>query len=184
MTPTTLLLGIDPGWSNLGLALLVPEGDKYTNLFSGTYAPGKYAKPEDFVQEIPHIVLKQTTESLVYVTLERYVAYAGVHTVESENINNLIGMIRMKMFLDPGKPSVFLPRAIEWKTFLVKTLAKHYGFSNPSDDLDKKFSLAAAKFLLTNPGSIQNHHVADAVCLAVIPCLHQKHSKPTIESKK
>lgn len=169
-----LFLGIDPGWSNLGLALLAPKGDKYVNLFSSTYAPGTYKKPEDFVEEIPHIVLKQTTENLVYVTVERYVAYAGVHTVESENINNLIGMIRMKMFLDPGKPAVFLPRAIEWKTFLVKTLAKNLGFSNPSNELDKKFSLAAARFLVTNPETIKNHHEADAICLAVIPDLHQR----------
>lgn len=190
MTQPPVLVGIDPGWVNLGLAVLIPEpgGVKYRKVFSAVYDPSK--APEAFVESLPIILLGAlpgipTDYGETSLTVERYVPYAGVTTQITEDLTMLIGMIRMKFYslglqsCPPAPISVRLTRAIDWKTYLAKTLSKNEGFSNPSNsaELDKVFSKAAAEFLLVNPESIETSHEADAICLAALPHLAKRYEQ-------
>ena len=113
------------------------------------------------------------SQQIENVCIERYAPYANIKTAESENITNLIGMLRMNFYIDPLVSDIILIRAIDWKMEVVKLLNKYFGFENPSSDLNKKFSLAAAKFICTNPEVIKNDHEADAVLLAALPLLRK-----------
>lgn len=172
--------GIDPGWINLGLAIVHKNEEDWrvTIDHCSTYNPS--TAPLEFAAGITQIALKElplpfSSYSLNHVVIERYVPYAGTYTAEAENINMLIGMICQEFYRASclGEKPLFpsLLRAVEWKTSFVKYLNKNYGFNNPSPSLDKKFSIAAAKFLVTNPEMIKTDHEADAVCLAAIPFL-------------
>lgn len=172
-------VGIDPGWNNLGLAI-VQETDDFKVKVLKVSTEDVSQLPEKFVRSIPETIMASLDgpppEYEVFsFTVERYVPYANVMTGESENITMVIGMIRQLCYdlnnhLGSGI-KLSLLRAIDWKTYLVKVLNKYWGFSNPSFDLDKKFSLAAAKFISINPETITNDHIADAVCLAALPLI-------------
>lgn len=176
-------LGIDPGKVNLGAAVVEDCGVHIESPLAGmpnltllgcrTSNPSSSLSLENSVVETFEWAgdYKYDSAKKDYLTLERYAAYQGVVTSESENITSLIGIYRGFYFAE----SMTLPtlyRAIDWKIKLVQLLNSKYGFENPSTKLDKKFSLAAAKFIITtNKELITNDHEADATCLAAMPFL-------------
>lgn len=185
MTNQTFHLGIDPGWRNLGYALLSENSQGELSLVqSGTDDVSKDAVmySSSFAAKL-HSVVAPSSGLLRNFTMERYVSYQGVNTAESESILMTIGSLRQAMLpwvretpAGLGLGQLRMVRAIDWKTILVKILVKHYGFDNPSTSLDKKFSVAAAKCVLNGRGSFNNDHEADAVCLAALPALRSKHA--------
>jgi hypothetical protein len=88
-------------------------------------------------------------------------------TTESETITMMIGALILGTDYYTSH-EVRLFRAIDWKMNIVKALFKKQGFQNPSDKLDKKFSIAAAK-AVANVKEIKTDHEADAICLAGLP---------------
>lgn len=175
-------VGIDPGWTNLGLAL-VGKGPKGLFLcMSKTLCPRDLGGQDSISKAVGYYVQKALTEEgtktdaayppalnhLDHLVIERYVSYNGVQTSESENILMLIGALResLRSFY---APELTLYRAIDWKMKLVKHLVRTKGFDNPSNSLDKKFSIAAAKSCLDVKGEFESDHEADAICLASIP---------------
>lgn len=169
---TQFSMGIDPGWKNLGYAVVELKRTGEIGLFkSGTMNPSTLGQ----VDSVQYLLENLPSPNLL--TMERYVSYKGVHTSESENIVMLIGGINYAFQIEPtvlqSNPS--LVRAIEWKTELVKLLFKHKGFDNPSTSLDKKFSIAAAKACLDIPGEFKSDHEADAICLACLPLLRERY---------
>lgn len=169
----TLSLGIDPGWKNLGLAIVTGDGEDYRVKvsYSKVCNPSVWDPLESFVDEAILGPIFHLSNGLIdYETVvERYVAYENVRSAEAENINNLIGMIRIGVYGDKRGSAPTLYRAIEWKVKLSQLLCKHTGFQNPSLTLDKKFSIAAAKAVLKEPYEIKTDHEADAICLAAFP---------------
>lgn len=172
-----MLLGIDPGWKNLGAAVLLNQDKELRLLRSWTWdvSGGPTNVPGDILQVMDNA---RPTD----VTIERYVPYNNTFSAEAENITMLIGGLRQR-FSEEGA-DVYLVRAIDWKTALVKILVKYYGFDNPSTSLDKKFSVAAAKCLLKLDNLNITDHEADAICLAAFPLLCSWHKVPTAENGK
>jgi hypothetical protein len=159
-------IGIDPGWASFGLAefkesalIKVKGGDipKASLLtFSGVPRDKGLTK---FIENLPVQVTSQTK-----VVIERYVAYTGVSSAASEYILMLIGALQFH-FESQGA-TVKMVRAIDWKPLLCKYLVKEKGFSNPSKDLDKKFSVAAAECITGQ--RYKSDHEADAICLGFL----------------
>jgi hypothetical protein len=161
-------LGIDPGWKNLGIAVVSFDGNNIALEHCRTENPSQYP--------FPQAVLSLTSLGIVptYTGLERYVSYKGVNTAEAENILMLIGALRFKLTTLAGSDTL-LYRAIDWKTELVKSLVKLKQFDNPSMDLDKKFSIAAANACLDiNTKGFNTDHEADAICIASRPFIREK----------
>ena len=168
-------IGIDPGWKNLGFAVsyLNTHTGKVHKSFTCTYNPSSFSNINEFITHLDCDL--ELTENLVSVTIERYVAYEGIHTSEAENINLVIGALihyfggtNSKWAIEP-----VLVRAVDWKMKLVKALFKKKGFNNPSSSLDKKFSIAAAKAVIDyEDGKVEElatDHEADALCLSTLP---------------
>jgi len=168
-------IGIDPGWKNLGLAIVKEDESGLALVLSQTLNPSSRGLHKA-VHDIKSII-QQATSSVAPIpaAIERYVSYNNVLTAESENILMLIGGVSC-MLEDAGCP-VFLHRAIDWKMELVKLLVKNKGFDNPSSTLDKKFSVAAAKACLDVQGEFNDHHEADAICLASVCLLKDRYAK-------
>jgi Holliday junction resolvasome RuvABC endonuclease subunit len=167
-------LGFDPGWKNLGGALVKQVEGKLSLVSSQALNPSSY-KPGEMISGMVGEFWTQSPTLLDYVSIERYVSYKNVLTPESEHILMLIGGLREFCYdfvADSGRVQLF--RAIDWKTELVKTLVKLKQFDNPSQSLDKKFSIAAAKACLDEPTEIQTDHEADAICLACLPFLRER----------
>lgn len=179
-------LGIDPAWKNLGVSLVREdvETGELSLVRSTVMNPSGYPTIPLFVSELHHWVWNEilgdrdgdedlSDALLESVTIERFVAYAGVSTAETENICMIIGGLQQAMFAEWGCHSLML-RAIDWKTTLVKELFKRKGFENPSVKLDKKFSIAAAKACLDEEVKFATDHEADATCLAAYPVMTRK----------
>jgi Holliday junction resolvasome RuvABC endonuclease subunit len=169
-------IGIDPGWKNLGLAVLTKnlETNEIKLVKSKVFNVSEFGSISKFVDVLDEFI----TPLILHVdsvTIERYVTYAGVNTAESENICMVIGALTYYFAgsLSWGKEPL-LVRAIDWKTTLVKTLVKKKKFDNPSDKLDKKFSIAAAKACLDEEVKFDTDHEADAICLAAYQPLTKK----------
>lgn len=160
-------LGIDPGWKNLGYAIV------YNSLKDGIrLVEASTLNPSDNPVKVIHKLRADLRKyGPRYACIERYVSYQGVTSAETENILMLIGGMYYQT-IDEGT-FVHTVRAIDWKTDLVKNLVIAKGFDNPSSSLDKKFSMAAAKACLTE-GDFKNDHEADAICLACSPILAEK----------
>lgn len=169
-------IGVDPGWKNLGLSIV--EEDTETGLLrlltSKVMDPSSYLSISKFIEDLDKLI----TPLILHadsVTIERYVAYAGVNTAESENICMVIGALSYYFASTQyWNKEPLLLRAIDWKTTLVKVLFKKKKFDNPSDKLDKKFSIAAAKCCLDETTDFPNDHEADATCLAAYQVLTYK----------
>lgn len=157
------VLGIDPGWKNLGLAIVEEVEKPFRVKVNSSAVLDVSSGTEGWVDKIGEL-----DDSIDSVCIERYVPYAGIREAESENINMTIGMIRMKFFLSSGKPPVYMYRAFDWKVKIIQILSKYSNFENPSSQLDKKFSLYAAKFITENENKITTHE-ADAICIAALP---------------
>lgn len=165
MEKAKVIVGIDPGWKNLGIALLSVNTDSsLTFVSSKTYNPSSYVNLNEFISALKKEFLLDYDVQTAHI--ERYVPYAGTFTSESENVNQIIGALSFYL-IDAYSCPIRLSRVIDWKKKLVKELYKSKGFSNPSTSLDKKFSMAAAKACvdLSSCGKITDHE-ADAICLA------------------
>lgn len=155
-----MYLGIDPGWTNLGYAIV----DNDRSVASGTLSPkdlgigGTVDYLESVLKEFP-------VDGLV---IERYVAYEGKHNAASEYILEVIGALIY--FAHLKKLPCRMVRAIDWKPFLAKHLFKTKGFKNSSKSFDKQFSVAAAKCILSasEGGTKIDSHQADAACLSYL----------------
>lgn len=196
-------LGIDPGTTNLGMAVVqeCEEPGKVRVFSTGYHEPFSFGKGNEglrlFTKSFLNSILADIRPDrldialknpdydipppLSFARIERYVPY-GINTATSENISYLIGMLQyaihdhplLTFWMGKEKPvNIELYRAADWKVQLVKLLAKNFGFDNPSESLDKKFSMAAAKFIVTDTTIIKNDHVADAICLAALPLLEE-----------
>lgn len=155
-----VFLGIDPGWKNLGFAVL--SGDKKL-LRSGTLNPSAYGNARTVELISDEVSLVKGEDVLECVTIERFVSYKGVHSADSENILMLIGAL--EYYFTTKNITTRLFRAADWKIPLVKLLVKERNFDNPSQSLDKGFSLAAAR-CCTGGHIFKTDHEADAACLA------------------
>ena len=158
-------VGIDPGWVNLGYAVL----DGRSLVETGAINPSLTS-------------LRVTVDSMVdtkwipdVVSMERYVAYKGIMNAASEHILMIIGGLTYA-YSSQGVP-VNLFRAIEWKSTLNKYLFRTFDFRNPSTSFDKKFSVAAAKFITGQ--DIVSDHIADAICLAYYGSIQNVPKKET-----
>lgn len=184
-------IGIDPGWKNLGLAI-VTESDlpwKVRVVGSMTLNPSK--DDRIFVESLPVIINSLMEDTLRYdvdyLTIERYVPYNNVFSSETENITMLIGMIRSRFFhrneCNEEGITPTMVRAIDWKVFMAQTMTKNCKFDNPSSSLDKKYSIALAKFITNNEYVINTDHEADAICLAAIPFFKRQISRANSGNK-
>jgi hypothetical protein len=172
-------VGVDPAWKNLGLSIVREDPDgKLYKVHSCVMNPSTYPNISAFVDALWIEVLNAMKSDghepvIASVTIERFVAYQGVSTSETENICMIIGALQ---YLFKASGALML-RAIDWKTSLVKELFKRKGFENPSTKLDKKFSIAAAKACLDEDVKFATDHEADGTCLAAYPVLTRKLKK-------
>ncbi|MNK09920.1 Crossover junction endodeoxyribonuclease RuvC [compost metagenome] len=181
-------IGIDPGWKNLGVAVVRKESGNIKLIYSATFNPSESKTLVQAARKISGEIYEKissdyfdgsracTPSFKIHGVMERYVSYTGVHTAEAENILMMIGALASESYstlIETGGEYEMV-RAIDWKKELVKLLFKKKGFSNPSDSLDKKFSVAAAKACLSTETEINTNHEADAICMACLPFLREK----------
>ena len=153
-----LFLGIDPGWKNLGWGLVDANG-KYVR--SGTLNPSLYD-----IGETPLAILEELEEEYAYIrgaSMERYVVYQGKYNPDSEHILLVTGSLQYMIKRDLECP-LAMYKAIDWKTPLAKHIYLTTGLENPSNRLDKEFSMFAAETLTGKTFKVD--HEADASCLA------------------
>ncbi len=158
-----LYLGIDPGWKNLGIAVVEKTEKGLALVKSATFNPSL----KGITGTVEQILDYAIPSSLSMLNIERYVSYQDVNTAKAEDILMLIGAIGYAY--EQSRVVVEYRRAIDWKTWLVRQLYKKKGFNNPSLKLDKIFSIAAAKSCLDVAASFRSDHEADAICLASLP---------------
>lgn len=186
-------VGVDPAWKNLGLSIVreYPTTGELSLVQSCVMNPSTFSSISAFVKELDNVVWEKIVEdrgveqretsmgpNISSVTIERFVAYAGVSTAETENICMIIGALQYMFASEThGCTEPLMLRAIDWKTTLVKELYKQKGFDNPSAKLDKKFSIAAAKECLDHEHKFASDHEADATCLAAYPSIVAKGKK-------
>lgn len=160
-------LGCDPGWTNLAYAWLSEDGDLITGCLEPKELGRGILAPMLVEHEWATIFPRDEypDKNLVGAAMERFVYYDGVHNPNSEQILMVTGQMQMWMAGDHDVvPTMF--KAFDWKSRLSKHMYKR-GFRNPSDRLDKVFSLAAARFLFPEH-DFQTDHEADAACMAYI----------------
>jgi hypothetical protein len=150
-------LGCDPGWTNLAWAILSEEGDLKTGVMS----------PKDIKGIGTPLVIEENLDDhdIGGAVMERFVYYDGVHNPNSEHILMITGQIQFYLS-DYYKVVPTMIKAFDWKSRLSKHIFK-MGFENPSDRLDKEFSVAAAEFLFPEY-DFRTDHEADAACMAYI----------------
>lgn len=176
-----LSVGIDPGWVNLGLAVVEQSiVDPFKVYVHGTKTINPSLGDYKFIEDLP-FTINSSLQGFTFdyevsgAVIERYVPYSNVVSTETENITMLIGMIRARLHLpnpcSDGKMDILMIRAIDWKIKMVQILNKHCGFQNPHPKLDKKFSVTAANFITGNTYEYKDNHEADAICLAALPFL-------------
>lgn len=178
--PLDVYLGIDPGWKNLGFSMAQydTETTHITLLHSQVFNISGYKGITPAIKDIVATFIRYKPDNAIFrqLTIERFISYKNVDSAEFEIINRIIGAldIYFNEALVPTYPTR-LERAIDWKTSLVKALHIKSGFENPSETLDKKFSIAAGKACLDEvPGKKMTDHEYDAVCLACMPIFCKK----------
>lgn len=158
-----MLAGIDPGWTNLGFAVLNDDNKIEVAKTLNPSTDGGIVSIVEHIEEWLDVLMEASL--IQHLTVERYVAYKGVHNPRSEDILMLIGALNYGLRNQVRAQAMV--RAIDWKPALCKHLFKEKGFRNPSKTFDKDFSMAAAEAICGEiPGS---DHVADAICLAYFP---------------
>ena len=153
-----LFLGIDPGWKNLGWGLVDIDGK---SVASGTLNPSEFG-----VGETPFALLEAIEPYQNYIkgaSMERYVVYKGQYNPDSEHILLVTGSLQYMIKGDLECP-LGMYKAIDWKTPLAKHIYLTTGQENPSDRLDKVFSMFAGEILTGKQFKVD--HEADASCLA------------------
>ena len=158
-----MYIGIDPGWTNLGWGVI---DDNFKYVASGTWNPKSIGHGKTAINLFKHIgeVIGSDVWTAKMLGMERFVYYKGVHNPDSENILMVTGEITAVATLH--ELDFWMFRAVDWKTNLAKYLAMTQGFKNPSDSLDKKFSMAAAEAATGHTFKVD--HEADASCLAYV----------------
>ncbi len=164
-----VIIGIDPGWADLGFAIIGAPTNKDNALrlaFSKTYTPRDYASNYDFIQEAFSGIPLSVT--VLGVHIERFVSYNGIR-LNPEDILMLIGAIQY--YCNSAGLTVYMHRAIDWKSSLCKYLVRTSkgGFKNPYTSFDKRYSSFAAKWITGK--DFPTDHEADAVCLASMEML-------------
>lgn len=155
-------LGVDPGWTNLAFAWLSEDG----HLTTGCLIPKdlKGAITPNLVEDAVDANKDESVE-LCGMMMERFVYYDGVHNPNSEQILMVTGQMQF-WAKDRYDVTPVMIKAFDWKNRLSKHLYKK-GFRNPSERLDKEFSLAAAEFIFPEHNFLTDHE-ADAACMAYI----------------
>lgn len=173
-----LYLGIDPAWRSLGFGLVKfdTETKDISRVHSQVFNISGYKSITEAVKAIAAKFVEYAKPFLdagaVFkgFTMERFIAYKNVDSAEFEIINRIIGALAIYFETNfELQTPTRLERAIDWKMNLVKSLHINKQFQNPSNTLDKKFSLAAGKAVLSEPVEYKTDHEADAVCLAALP---------------
>lgn len=169
LTTKKIALGIDPGWKNMGIALLEHNKENKVDVIATTVlAPASY----ESIWDIRFHLRDWFDASGVHpadidcVGIERFVSYNNVDSAESEHILLTIGATAGYLASACRNPEIALYRAFEWKVNLNKHLVKNKGFSNPSTSFDKKFSIAAAKACLDYDYEFKTDHEGDACAIA------------------
>lgn len=173
-------IGIDPGWKNLGLAILKKDFNTghITLCEARVLVPASHKSVVGFIEELDEVIFPWT-HNLKGVTIERFVPYSNVFTSEAESINQVIGALHYYFGAkDSWNTEPTLIRAIDWKIKLVKHLVTTKNFNNPSNSLDKKFTMAAATACVDKdertiePGKEappdMTDHEGDAICLGYL----------------
>lgn len=155
-------LGIDPGVVNTGWAIRTSNSKASAG---GVFNPSKCTSVVHAADELYELVQSSRPfdAPISVLAIERFVAYKGVMTADSEKVLILIGSLLHK-FHSCGTRFI-TARAIDWKPVVAKDLYKTKDFRNPSEKLDKKFSVAAAGAILGREFKTTDHE-ADAVCLS------------------
>ena len=157
-----MFIGIDPGWANLGVGILNPDGT-----FASSHCVDlKHAESFlDAVGEVEALFKVIPPEEIKGVVIERYVLFnGGTPNKDSEFITMVGGGLAWK-FSALGIP-VAMRRSIEWKPLVCKLLYKEQGFKNPSKSFDKRYSKAAASAIVGS--KLRTDHEADAICMAYL----------------
>lgn len=161
-------LGVDPGWTNLAYAWLSDEGD----LITGCVVPKELPKGRLAPMVISDAHWKclecqdgfEQTHEVAGAAMERFVYFDGVHNPNSEQILMVTGQVQYFLASEHNAVATMF-RSFDWKSRLSKKLFKE-GFRNPSDRLDKQFSIAAAEWIFDR--EFETDHEADAACMAYI----------------
>ena len=162
----TLFVGVDPGVTNTGWYL--SRGTIGQHGVCGHFKPNSYPDLYEATLALFEEVKKgaaslgRSYKDIALAGIERYVAYAGIRNSNVEGTTLLIGSLTMLLKVN-GITSVGA-RAIDWKTAVCKDLFRVVDFRNPSEKMDKKFSLAAAECI--SGEKIKIDHIADACGLA------------------
>lgn len=174
----TSYTGIDPGSRNLGFAQLSIDELGIVRSYDVEHVDPQtlgFNQTLEFLHAVHSPISQQ-------ITIERYVAYKGVHNAASEEILMIVGGLRFCF----SQYKIDLLRAIEWKPRVCKYLVKNRNFDNPSLKFDKIFSMAAARCIVGfEKDLIKTDHVADAICLAYYGYItHVSETQKPIKEKK
>ena len=162
-------LGCDPGWTNMAYAWLSDQGDLVTGVVVPKDLPKCRIAPMIADEALEkHIVDFGADHEVVGAMMERFVYYKGVHNPNSEQILMVTGQMQCWLAYEHEVTPTMI-KAYDWKNRLSKHLFKK-GFRNPSDRLDKEFSVAAAEFIFPDY-DFKTDHEADAACMAYIASL-------------
>ena len=152
-------IGIDPGWSNLGLAVLDEQNKK---VFSINMTPSDHSTIPGAIDAVEEI-LAPYWDGVDSAAIEKYVVYGrGVPSKAMINTTMMVGALQYMFHRHHVDAQLY--KAIDWKKSVCKDLFKTVGFRNPSDSFDKKFSLAAAECICGE--KFETDHEADAAGLA------------------
>ena len=154
-------IGVDPGHTDLAYALI----DNDCKVMSTGVLSPKELKCGETPLYIENSLSDCGITEVSGMSMERYVTYNGKSNPRSEDILMVTGQIQFWAVDRLGVVPVMW-RAIDWKTRISKHIYKQ-GFRNPSDRLDKVFSIAAAEFLFPEY-NFETDHEADAACMAYI----------------
>lgn len=150
-------LGIDPAYRTCAFVLLDEDGEVIKSVVMDTASMelGELpARLEDWLGEV----------DIKGACVERFVAFKDLNVSHSEQILMVIGQLQYWLYKEEIPFTMW--RSYDWKSRLSKHLFKDYDFRNPSDRMDKVFSVAAAE--CCTGVKFETDHEADAGCLAYL----------------
>lgn len=166
----SIVVGIDPGWESFGISLTINGEIKFTM----NYIPSRSGDPHTFLSKelFPDLSKVVTLANITDLYIERFVAYAGIHSNASEDILMMIGATCYAFKFLTYECKVHMVRAIDWKQQLCKYLVRTKDFNNPYPSFDKKYSILAAQ-TISGSKAINTNHEADAICLSYMKEVEQ-----------
>lgn len=152
----TVWMGVDPGPTNTGIALVTPEKFLSSQVINITQ--------KTITETVIDLLKTIDPTTLAGVCCERFVPYKDTPNKHSERINLFLGALAGSL---SNVTSVYAVRALDWKIKLGQYQTIKQGFDNPSQTHDKKFSLALARSIYPELNEIKKltDHEADATCL-------------------